>query len=61
MFGYLLSWFNDMVFGQITSVTPTSGGKAIAHDRINLSGLGDSSWFGLPSGKLANGVSLDRC
>ncbi len=57
MFGYLLSWFNDMVFGQITSVTPTSGGKAIAHDRINLSGLGDSSWFGLPSGKLANGVS----
>lgn len=57
LFGYLLSWFADAVFGQITSVTPVSGGKAIPHDRINLSGLGDASWFGLPSGKLADGVS----
>ncbi|MGZ5414516.1 MAG: uracil-xanthine permease family protein [Aeromicrobium sp.] len=57
VFGYLLSWFCDIVFGQITSVTPSSGGEAIAHDRISLAGLGDASWFGLPSGKLADGVS----
>lgn len=57
VFGYLLSAFCDVVFGQITSVTPTSAGKAIPHDRISLTGLGDASWFGLPSGKLADGVS----
>ncbi|MGJ9423953.1 uracil-xanthine permease family protein [Aeromicrobium sp. CF3.5] len=57
VFGYLLSWFADSVFGQITSVTPTSNGEAIAHDRISLAGLGDAAWFGLPSGELADGVS----
>ncbi len=57
VFGYLVSWFADSVFGKISSVTPTSGGKALPHDRINLAGLGDASWFGLPSGKLADGVS----
>ena len=57
VFGYLVSWFADTAFGKITSVTPASGGKAIAHDRINLSGLGDASWFGLPSHKLLDGVS----
>ena len=64
VFGYLLSWFNDSVFGQIKSVTPASikteefpNGAPFLHDRISLSGLGDASWFGLPSGKLADGVS----
>ena len=57
VFGYLLSWLADIVTGPISSVTPVSGGKDISHDRINLAGLGDASWFGLPSGKLADGVS----
>ncbi len=57
VFGYALSWFLDITTGPITSVTPVSGGKAISHDRINLTGLGDASWFGLPSGKLADGVA----
>ncbi|NYF97924.1 uracil-xanthine permease family protein [Janibacter cremeus] len=57
VFGFALSWITDLVFGQITSVTPTSGGEAVAHDRVNLAGLGDAAWFGLPSGQLADGVS----
>ena len=57
VFGFVISWLSDVVFGPITSVTPVSGGEAIAHDRINLSGLADAAWFGLPSGKLADGVA----
>ena len=57
VFGYLLSWLADIVTGPISSVTPVSGGKEISHDRINLAGLGDAAWFGLPSGKLADGVA----
>lgn len=57
VFGFALSWISDLVFGQITSVTPTSGGEAVAHDRVNLQGLGDAAWFGLPSGQLADGVA----
>lgn len=57
VFGFAASWIADLVFGPITSVTPTSGGEAIAHDRVNMAGLGDAAWFGLPSGQLADGVS----
>ncbi|MGO1165564.1 MAG: uracil-xanthine permease family protein [Janibacter sp.] len=57
VFGFAASWIADLVFGPITSVTPTSAGEAIAHDRVNLTGLGDAAWFGLPSGQLADGVS----
>lgn len=57
VFGFLLSWIFDVFLGPITSVIPTSAGEAVAHDRINLAGLGDAAWFGLPSGKLADGVA----
>ncbi len=57
VFGYLLSWFLDVTTGQITSV-PGGGTEAVAHDRVNLSAWSDASWFGLPSGKLADGVSV---
>ena len=57
VFGFALSWIFDVVLGPITSVLPTSAGEAVAHDRINLAGLGDAAWFGLPSGKLADGVA----
>lgn len=58
VFGYLLSWVLDKTTGQITSVLPTSEGKAVPHYRVNLSGWGDAAWFGLPSGKLADGVAV---
>ena len=57
VFGFALSWIFDVFLGPITSVIPTSAGEAVAHDRINLAGLGDAAWFGLPSGKLADGVA----
>ncbi len=55
LFGYAISYGADLVFGQITS--PTGSGEVTTHDRINLSGLGDAAWFGLPTGDLADGVS----
>lgn len=57
VFGFLLSWILDLVTGPITSVVPTSAGKAISHDRVSLAGIGDAPWFGLPTGKLADGVA----
>ncbi len=35
IFGYLISWLFDGLFGQITSVLPT-GPDAVAHDRVDL-------------------------
>ncbi|WP_084265590.1 uracil-xanthine permease family protein [Actinomadura macra] len=47
--GYALSWAFDGLFGPITSVIPgANGGKAFAHDRIDLSGVGGADWIGLP-------------
>jgi uracil-xanthine permease len=47
IFGFVLSWLLDVTVGPITSVL---GGatEATTHDRLNLSGLSDASWFGLP-------------
>lgn len=59
IFGYLLSWVFDKVFGTINSVVPALGPEATDHDRMwAWSSVGDSAWFGLPSGKLADGVSV---
>ncbi len=57
IFGYLVSWLFDGVFGPITSVL---GGatEATTHDRVSWAAVGDASWFGLPSGTLADGVSV---
>ena len=58
IFGYVLSWVFDLVFGPITSVL---GGatEATEHDRlVAFSTVGDAAWFGLPSGTLADGVSV---
>ncbi|WP_211249184.1 uracil-xanthine permease family protein [Nocardioides aequoreus] len=56
VFGYLLSWAFDGIFGPITSVL---GGatEATTHDRVSWAAVGDASWIGLPSGTLADGVS----
>jgi uracil-xanthine permease len=48
VFGYLLSWVLDKTAGQITSVLPTSNGKAVPHFRTDFSGVEGAKWFGLP-------------
>jgi len=55
--GYVLSFFADKIFGQITSVLP-SGPDAVAHDRVSWAGVKAADWIGFPSGKLADGVSV---
>ncbi len=58
IFGYLLSWLFDVIFGPITSVVVALGGET-EHDRIwNWSSVGQADWVGLPSGTLADGVSV---
>jgi len=58
IFGYLVSFFADKLFGAITSVTPVSGGEAVAHDRVSWDLVKTADWIGFPSGKLADGVSV---
>jgi xanthine/uracil permease len=57
VFGYVISWLFDGIFGQINSVL---GGAAEAtdHDRISWTGVKAADWLGLPSGKLADGVDV---
>jgi uracil-xanthine permease len=59
IFGYLLSWFADIVLGPINSIVPALGPTATEHDRLwAWDGVGDAKWIGLPSGDLADGVSV---
>ncbi|MEU9607868.1 solute carrier family 23 protein [Streptomyces sp. NPDC048057] len=46
LFGYLLSWVLDRVFGKINSPV---GGEVVDHWRLDLSGVGQAEWIGLPS------------
>ena len=57
VFGYVVSWLFDGVFGPITSVL---GGatEATTHDRVSWAGVEAASWIGFPSGTLADGVSV---
>ena len=57
IFGYLISWLFDGIFGPITSVL---GGatEATEHDRVSWAGVEAANWIGLPSGTLADGVSV---
>ena len=57
VFGYLLSFFADKIFGPITSVLPT-GPDPVEHDRVSWAGVQAADWIGLPSGTLADGVSV---
>jgi uracil-xanthine permease len=47
VFGYVLSWLFDKIFGQITAYDPGAG-KVTTHFRTNFSGISDASWFGFP-------------
>jgi xanthine/uracil permease len=57
IFGYLLSWFADILFGPINSVL---GGatEATEHDRVSWGGVEAADWIGFPSGTLGDGVSV---
>ncbi len=57
IFGYVLSWLFDNVFGQITSVLPGRP-DPVAHDRVTWAGVKAADWIGFPSGDLADGVSV---
>jgi uracil-xanthine permease len=58
IFGYVISFAADRLFGPITSVTPVSGGEAVEHDRVSWAGVEAADWIGFPSGTLADGVSV---
>jgi uracil-xanthine permease len=58
IFGYVLSWLADVLFGSIHSITGSSNGKEIDHDRVSWAGVKAADWIGFPSGKLADGVSV---
>ena len=64
VFGYVVSWLADLLFGQITSPTPSSGGEAITHDRVDWSGVSSADWFGFPGqtvdGLVGNQAQLDN-
>ncbi|WP_414691052.1 uracil-xanthine permease family protein [Nocardioides sp.] len=57
VFGYLLSWVADALFGQINSCGG-AGCKPIDHDRISWTAVKAADWVGLPHGKLTDGVSV---
>ncbi|KQS72159.1 uracil-xanthine permease family protein [Modestobacter sp. Leaf380] len=48
VFGYLLSLLLDATAGQITSFD-AGAGAITTHDRVNLDGIGQADWFGLPT------------
>jgi len=47
IFGYVLSWIFDLVFGPITSYDPAAG-KITTHDRVNWAGVKAADWLGFP-------------
>jgi uracil-xanthine permease len=58
VFGYVVSWLADKVLGNISSVLPTSGGEPVEHARVSWEAVKAADWIGLPSGQLADGVSV---
>jgi uracil-xanthine permease len=58
IFGYVVSWLFDAIFGQITSCGG-AGCKPVPHDRINWDSVTSASWFGLPEGdKVVDGTPV---
>jgi uracil-xanthine permease len=47
IFGTVLSWVFDRVFGMISSLDPSTG-KITPHFRVNWTGVTNASWIGLP-------------
>src|SRR3954467_3338919 len=47
VFGYVLSYLFDLIFGPITSYDPAAG-KVTTHDRVNWAGVKAADWLGFP-------------
>ena len=47
VFGYVLSWVFDKLFGQITSFNPGAG-KITTHFRTSFDSIKSADWFGFP-------------
>lgn len=47
VFGYVLSWIFDAIFGQITAFDAAAG-KITTHDRISWANVKAADWFGFP-------------
>lgn len=58
IFGYVISWIFDGIFGQIHSITGSSNGEEIDHDRVSWAGVKAADWIGFPSGQLFDGVDV---
>ncbi len=59
IFGYVLSWLFDAVFGTINSVVPALGADATEHDRLwAWDNVKAADWVGFPSGTLSDGVDV---
>lgn len=51
VFGFLVSWFLDIVDGPITSLVPGVGSET-THMRISWEQVHDAAWLGFPSGSM---------
>jgi uracil-xanthine permease len=60
VFGYVLSWLADLLFGQIHSITGATAatGQEVDHDRVSWAGVKAADLIGLPSGNLPDGTSV---
>jgi uracil-xanthine permease len=58
IFGYVVSWLSDVLFGTIHSITGNSNGQEIDHHRVVWAGVKAADWIGFPHGKLTDGVSV---
>ena len=57
IFGYLVSWIFDGIFGTINSVVLALGADPTDHDRIwNWAAVDKADWIGFPSSTLGDGV-----
>jgi uracil-xanthine permease len=58
VFGYVLSFAADKVFGSIHSVTGADLATEVDHDRVSWTAVKAADWIGFPSGTLPDGVSV---
>jgi uracil-xanthine permease len=59
IFGYLVSWLFDGIFGTINSVVPALGPDATDHDRLwAWDNVSKADWIGFPSGQLTDKVDV---
>jgi uracil-xanthine permease len=54
IFGYVVSWIADLIFGRINTPLPGSA-EATEHLRVDWSGVTSANWFGFPN-KTAEGL-----